>query len=238
MRIGIFGDSYGQTAPARRNEKSDSWVNHLANMNNKELRVTNHSLSGTSLYYSMTRFLKRQQFYDKIIFLVTSQERIELGNPFVDSMKSDFLVKSMSGYYQTQLVLREPYLRHEFDDKVYKAAADYFIYVQNPDSDNFKHQLMVEKIRSTRPDTLILPCFLGTVENVPFALRMVSDIDTEYYKKSWETGSKTDLRHCHMNNENNIIFAEKIYNWIKTDTISLEISDFVEPTEPPEYYGF
>jgi hypothetical protein len=41
-----------------------------------------------------------------------------------------------------------------------------------------------------------------------------------------------------MNDENNIIFAEKIYNWIKTNNISLNISDFVLPKDPPEYYGF
>lgn len=238
MKIGIFGDSYGDTADRECNEKSNSWINHLANINNKELDVTNYCLSGSSFYYSIQLFLKHHHHYDKIIFLVTDQARIEIGNHFVDSMKGDFLVTHLSGYFHTQWVLKEDYLRHEFDDKVYRAAADYFIYVQNPVSDNFKHQLMVEKIKSTRSDALLFSCFLGTITNEKFALKMISDIDTNYYKKDWETSNIKDYRHSHMNDENNIIFAEKIYNWIKTNNISLNISDFVAPKDPPEYYGF
>ena len=238
MKIGIFGDSDGQTADRECNEKSNSWTNHLVNINNKELDVTNYCSSGSSLYYSIKLFLQHHHNYDKIIFIVTSQQRIEIGNDFVDSMKGDFLITNLSGYFQTQMVLNEGYLRHEFDDKVYQAAADYFIYIQNPASDDFKHQLMVEKIKSIRPDALLLSSFPGTIANEKFSLNMISDIDTNHYKKIWETSNIKDYRHSHMNDENNIIFAEKIYNWIKTNDINLNISDFVLPADPPEYYGF
>lgn len=67
-KIGIFGDSYAD--PGMNNTGSD-WGNLLA----KDFAVTNHSRSGTSLWWAYNTFLEHFIKYDVIIFSFTSPSR-------------------------------------------------------------------------------------------------------------------------------------------------------------------
>lgn len=239
MKIAIFGDSYGSVSllPLRKlDQKSNSWVNHLKRLTANEHSITNYCKSGSSLFYSINLFLEHHTEYDRVIFLTTSQGRIELDNSFINSLKSIHFQQHLTSHDHA-IELIKKFKDQEFDCLVYQAVADYFVYVQNPNCDKFVQSLMVEKIKSVKPDTLIIPCFGESLEDDRFQLNLVSNIDLQHYNYHKKT-VMGDHRHCHMNDENNIIMAEKIYNWIKTNNISLDISDFVNPSEPPEYYGF
>lgn len=249
MKIAVFGDSFGDISNKTAvSEKSNSWVNHLNHRYGDEITVTNYCVSGSSLYHSLKRFLKYQKNFDKVIFLITSFGRIEINNEFVNASKSEHFVNLFTGYAHAVQMLEEynsnnerygNHNSHKFDAQVYQAVADYYLYVQNINFDAFQHDLMTEKIKSVRPDTLTIDCFRNWRReyNDTFYLKQVSDLDLVYYDKP-KQATVNDGRHSHMNDENNIILADKIYNWIKTDNISLAISDFVNPIEPPEYYGF
>ena len=249
MKIAVFGDSFGDVSRKLAiDEKSNSWVNHLALLHGEEITVKNYCKSGSSLYSSIKKFLKYQQNFDKVIFLVTSSGRIDINNVFVNKSKSDHFINQFSGYEHVMYILEEYNQNNKkhgypnfnrFDATVYRAAADYFLYVQNPDVDIFHHNLMVEKIKSVRSDTLVIDCFADffNIDSDKFYLKQVSNLDLVCYGIPNNTVID-DGRHSHLNDENNIILADKIYNWIKTGDISLAVSDFVNPVAPPEYYGF
>lgn len=248
MKIAVFGDSFGDVSPnGMISGKSNSWVNHLALRYGEEIAVTNFCTSGSSLYNALKLFLNNQHNFDKVIFLVTSFGRIEINNAFVNESKSEHFINKFTGYEHAVFTLEnyneniKEYGNHanNFDAVVYQAVADYFLYVQNTKVDIFHHDLMVEKINSVRPDALIIQCFECpmNIDTDRFYLKQISDLDLAYYNIPNHT-TINDRRHSHMNDENNIILADKIFNWIKTDNISLSVSDFVNPTAPAEYYGF
>ena len=70
MKIGIFGDSFGQHCMHLKSPqvsleeeiKRKAWWDYLSETYSIEL--TNHSVSGSSLYYSYHEFLKYHQNYD------------------------------------------------------------------------------------------------------------------------------------------------------------------------------
>ena len=66
--IGIFGDSYADTG---MDTTGSAWGNLLA----KEFTVTNHSRSGTSLWWAYNTFLEHFAKYDVIIFSFTNPSR-------------------------------------------------------------------------------------------------------------------------------------------------------------------
>ena len=66
MKLGVFGDSYSL-------DGEKSWVGIL----NEQLKsdMSNYSVGGSSFDYSYFQFRKYNQYFDKIIFIVTSINR-------------------------------------------------------------------------------------------------------------------------------------------------------------------
>jgi hypothetical protein len=236
MKIGIFGDSYScnnpflhadyiglEEATARK-----SWIDHIEI--EKNIRVANHSVRGSGLYYSYSQFKKYQRTYDKIIFIVTDWGRlwvpnIRAGDPHIPGL--------------VHCEEKMKYSVDEDDREVFKAAYDYYVYLENQDREIDFHKLMISDILRTRSDTLLIPAFDNTrFSFVPnwagSTLRDISDIDCHFFKRP--TGGP-DLKHCHFNNENNLIFAKHIINWIDHGTpLQIDLSEYQAPTKPLEYY--
>jgi len=221
MKIGIFGDSYScnnpflhadyiglEEATARK-----SWIDHIEI--EKNIRVANHSVRGSGLYYSYSQFKKYQRTYDKIIFIVTDWGRlwvpnIRAGHPHIPGL--------------VHCEEKMKYSVDEDDREVFKAAHDYYVYLENQSEEIDFHKLMISDILRTRSDALLIPAFPNEKHSlVPTwsgpCLKDISDID------------------CHFNNENNLIFARHLINWIDHQTpLHIDLREYCAPTKPLEYY--
>ena len=113
------------------------------------------------------------------------------------------------------------------------------------------HRLMLADIQRIRPDAVLVPCFepkqsLVTLQD-NLHLFQIHLIDIVYYLKQYPDLARVaplpndwhfgiEKRSAHMNDANNKIFADIIHQWIQTGRLEMSLSDFVNPTEPIEYY--
>lgn len=232
MKIGIFGDSYANHYVGNTPEKS--WVNYLEDKYN----ITNYAEPGSSLYFSVEKFLEHHEKYDKIIFCITDRERIYLPE------YSCFLHKTKQGLKKSR------HLQFNFLDsfadrikkynssisntnhtlKIIQIAKDYYEHVYNDDANNLFYKLMIKEIKSLRTDGLFFD------EN----LWQISRLELEHYqiekilgKKWYET--HTDYRSCHLTETNNLNLFNVVDGWLQN--LNFEISNlFKPPIEPLERY--
>jgi hypothetical protein len=111
--------------------------------------------------------------------------------------------------------------------------------MENQDKEIDLHKLMISDILRIRSDALLIPVFNNEQQSfVPnwagSTLRDISDIDCNFFKRP--TGGP-DLKHCHFNDENNLIFARHVINWIEHETpLRIDLREYQAPTKPIEYY--
>ena len=236
MKIGIFGDSYSCNNPylhsnyigATEAAARKSWIDHIEI--EKKTRVANHSMMGSSLYYSYSQFKKYQRTYDKIIFIVTDWGRLWVPNINIEH-------PHIPGFSHCEVKLNN--CSDEDDRQVLQAAYDYYVYLENHNEDIDIHKLMINEITRLRSDALLIPvfanetsCFVPNWEGP--SLEVICDIDNHFYKVPRGTA---DLKHCHFNNENNLIFSKHIINWIDHQTpLRIDLSEYVASSKPVEYY--
>jgi hypothetical protein len=230
MKIGIFGDSFGDDYtmwPTPYTDVGPSWVDYLRNQN---IEIDNYSRGGSSLFYSYQNFISNYQKYDKIIFLVTTPGRITV--QMEDEQNRDWFNFSQV----------ENELKHCFDvERKIKlnAIRDYFIYVKNSTFDDVVHKLLIEDISKKHNDMLMLPCFewSGIANQIP-----LFDIP-KFEAKLWNmkdllpnSDTEYDARKCHLCDENNLMLGQEMYHWIKTGSYSLKQENFKIPTKEFSHY--
>lgn len=229
MKIGIFGDSFATKSKAwHRKENYLSWVEHLSS----NYKVINHAVSGSSFFYSYLQFIHHNEKYDRIVFLVTNIGRVYLPHAQLE------IHQHVPGYqhllnYEDRCLTDDHRILHQ-------SLMNYFIYVQDLYEEQVKQRLLIEEVRRIRPDVLLIPCFdpINGCSMPEYKGATPSDIAMIDLKtKSWAEIKGTDFRHCHMNMENNKIFADKIDNWLtQGGDFKLNIKDFVKSEKPYEFY--
>jgi hypothetical protein len=108
---------------------------------------------------------------------------------------------------------------------------NYWNFIHNFDEKRDMAELMAKDIVLQRPDTLYIKSF--------GILNEISHLDyTSYLKKIVQ--EKLDPRYCHMNNQNNIILASKINDWLNGNIFKCALEDFKEITsdEIELYYEY
>ena len=236
MKIGIFGDSYACNNPLLQAKfvgkelasEKKSWIDHVEI--EKNTRVASHSAMGSSLYYSYTQFKKYQRTYDKIIFVVTDWGRLWVPHVAIEHGHIPGLA---------HCEVRMKHCIDEDDRQILQAAYDYYVYLENQDKEIDFHKLMINDILRIRSDALLIPAFPNDKGSlVPNwagpSLQDISDIDSNFFKIA---RGGPDLRHCHFNNENNLIFAKHIINWLDQGTpLHIDLREYQAPTKPIDYY--
>lgn len=233
MKIGIFGDSY---ADHHHIGTGTPWHRILRNQFN--LDATSHGVNGSSLHYSYSRFKEIQESYDKIVFLLTGPGRLTLPlpNEYLDLLQAWEHVTSAEAFNSKieQHNIKPPYLRNTG-----KALDGYYKYIMDVDKDALFHQLLVKEIKHIRPDALLIPCFYLTGEenwHHSSMMSTISDLDLTHYNLDHERAMWADIRHCHMSQENNYVFASMIAEWAKTGSFNFKIDKFVKSYKPVETY--
>lgn len=216
MKIAIYGDSYADYNYRPNNNKT--WMQYLEDKDNK---ISVFANSGSSFYFSVKRYLETNNNFDKKIFFVTYPGRLYLPQILNEQ-------KHIAGLSTAQLLFDS--VKNPFDKKVYAAVVDYLMHVQNYEEELLKHYCMLDRIKHDK-NLLLIPVALDSFEKYNgTTMQQISQIDYDFYHLSTYPPKK-DLRCCHMNQQNNKIFADIIHKWIVNDKFDFDLSSFVLPTE-------
>jgi len=230
MKIGIFGDSFGDDYSVWPNPYTSvgpSWIDYLKSQN---IEIDNFSCGGTGLYFSYQQFIKYYQKYDKIIFCVTSPGRINV----VENNGIE------TPWYNLRQVEKELKNCFDYERKIkLTAIRDYFIYVKNDKFDKVVHKLLIEDILKKHKDTLLIPCFADSGIDNHFPLFNMSHFEANFWNMIEilpNSEAEYDARKCHMCEENNLMLGQEIYNWVETGNYNLSRENFKTPTKEFSHY--
>ncbi len=222
-KIAIFGDSFAKHIMP--DNPTPSWAQILA----QDYKIDNFGEMGSSLFYSVELFLKNQHLYERVIFCITSAGRLTLPErSWIKDPYNSQVVKCVTSLTADQNRKNPQCLT--LSRRIYQTAFDYFIHLQNNQYDHYVHELMINDLKSKRPDALFLDSM--------FELNQVFEKENEHYNLTREQliTEYNDIRNCHMTRENNMILAEKIKGWISTGKFKHDINDYINPTDPFEMY--
>jgi hypothetical protein len=179
----------------------------------------------------MVAFKNNHHEYDKIIFVVTTRGRLFLRHDEIYESNDDRKVASLTmAEYLYNKSLNEPVsYKKEMKLKIYQTAIDYFVYIQDEGYERYIHNLMVKDILTIRPDTILIPTTADSLENyhgdAMIDITIKEDIAFNYKPNIYDN----DIRHCHMTNENNEVFAGKVEEWLNGKPVLIDINDFIAP---------
>jgi hypothetical protein len=157
MKIAIYGDSWGSLG---LNEPHSylGWPEILANQ--PDVKVTNFSVVGSSLYYSYKQFIKNHSSYDINIFLITS-----IGRMYVSSMPHSIAkhVNGLSNVLENKETFKQltnlDKATKEQIEKINDALVLYYLYLQDNERDSDTDNALIYHAKSISKNTIFIPCF-------------------------------------------------------------------------------
>jgi hypothetical protein len=223
LKIGIFGDSFAAPPEnhqstdwvklqAARNPNGKSWATIIAENPNYE--VTNYAVGGSSFYFSYQHFKETYILYDKIVFVGTMPGRIY--SPHYEPK-----------HFHVGLIGNPEYCRIFDIDTLEK----YYKYFYNDEEAIEMRQLMIDRIKQEENVLFLSVTHANHTNHNSLPLGSLQEFDFEIFNKyDSNTLMANDIRHNHINNENNKILAEKVSKWIDTgEAVTINKSDFVYP---------
>lgn len=238
MKIGIFGDSWAHVPELKFLQpwqefmaSAKSWPEYLSS----SFDVTNHAISGSSLYYSLQQYKKARHDYDKKIFLVTYPGRLTISDRWKEYivLNDNHLNGINTAEEKLNFYKNWDHPNKNIAMKIFKAAVDYFLYIADDTYDDYIHRLMLKDLENIADkDTLVIPVTKQT-NSSDFCLEQVYYLENKCWNHDVTNSDHIaliDARRCHMTNENNYVLYEKIKKWIETNEFNLSLDDFIRPT--------
>jgi hypothetical protein len=219
MKIGIFGDSFADCSWASHFQSGPGWPELLADQYN----VTNHALAGTGLYYSYEQFCKHHKNYDRIIFVSSCVDRFSVYLP-----NADKIFHIVPGAWNHSALIKN---LNKNDLRILNAVENYVLYVLDPERELTFGKLMIDNICRMRNDVIILPAF-PIKDNLTTPLHLISVMEEQYYNLSKiNLNNLTDIRKCHLTDENNLMVYKKLITAIdeNRNSINIDTTDFKIP---------
>jgi uncharacterized protein YjaG (DUF416 family) len=106
--------------------------------------------------------------------------------------------------YNMALQYSELYKDNDIFKRLFDSVANYYLYVEYTFASKVFHDLLIEKIRSIRPDAIV-------IDLNEFSFQNDSDIKFYGIKNSIEhCTTYYDLRHCHLSREKHKILADEL----------------------------
>jgi len=237
VKLGIFGDSFGDDTSLWGNEWKDvgpSWIDYLRNTGKYE--ITNFSEAGTNTYFSKRLFDQHYHKFDKIVWMETfPYGRVDtrgLGN-FKSTSISQFFNIHCIPKYEKEIT------KYNFlERRIIKAVKNYYMYVIDEEYDTDLHNLWLEDAQIKFPSIIIIPCFIKNKFNDVPLIEVVRK-EARFWNLEVEMPADDDYyeaRKCHMCEENNLILGKKMERFLEGDKVHFEIEDFVNPTKDFNHY--
>lgn len=235
MKIAIYGDSFGSgfgfklsnNALEKLKYIGKDWTEILS----EKYDITNYSEFSSSLVFSASLFEKTHCNYDKVVFLATHPGRITMGNPSKNQPLPHFVNYEYSKMWQHRAQI-------EGWNTELSSILAYYLYIYHEPYDLLIHNSLIEHVKKTRPDTIMIPNFKNSFNDIiGNTLTDIFEMENTVWKVKYPI-LDYDLRKCHLTPENNLRLAEKMDTWISGSPVDIRVSDFVQPTVTKENYIF
>jgi len=246
MNIGIFGDSFAEQHPSRRNDNIFHWADLL-----NDHHLTNYARGGSSLLFSYNNFIRYSENHDYNIFVVTSPGRLWIDNQeLLDTgIFEDGFITGINSLDFRRLALKKKtdlnFSKRKLAENAFDSIENYFL-IWMSDQQNFLiHDVVLKDIFKSK-NTLFIPAFENSFKlNHKFtSLNQISLMELsskkfkEVYPNEWKTIIKkkfmlVDYRMGHLSRENHKILYEKINEYIVSKTageLQIDLDDFVVPS--------
>lgn len=229
MKIGIFGDSFAARADKNVTKflPGLSWP-EILEATNKNYKITNYAFPGSSIDFSYLNYLNHCQKFDKCIFVYTHPHRFLL--PPHETILTNKL-QHICGIHAYEQKVKMNYINFEKTDfKIFKKLIQ--IYKKYTTFFTFENEAIeIKKIIAKQLQRLQSANFLLIFTK---DIASIEEIDKKFYEYEYNKLKRhSDLRHCHLNQQNNYIFAEMVNKWIEHHTpFNFDIKNFKPPTEP------
>jgi len=244
MKIAIYGDSFAYNI---QSNSTKSWVDLLSNLYD----VTCFARTGSSLYFSVEKFLATHNQFDKIIFLASMPGRLYLENepPIIDTTslagkkfiednihigglsRAESKLKQYQPMIDSDQIKPHSAIYHEI--QVFKAVVGYFLYLKNTKFDQYVHNLMIDNILSIRSDIILVPTSTNSIWFYKGKNVMMDIWEKENIAWDWKPAGagffNEDTRHCHMTAENNKIFFEDVIKWLDGSPVNIDVENYIQP---------
>jgi len=223
MKIGVFGDSF---AGSNKLNPSLTWVEILST----KYDIVNHSIAGSNLYYSVVEIKKFYELYEKIILVVTQPGRLQVAEE-MPIVGEDRFIQPMLFKFSDKFNL------NPFQKLAWKAAKQYYSYLQDTTYDNYVHNLMLKDIKENIPNIILVPAFLDSWTNADSAMVQITLKENASWNLKWGYIIKNlkDIRNCHMTAESHEVFAMNVEKWLNGEPVYINLDDFVITTNKDFY---
>ena len=219
--LGIYGDSYGSTAPPSFrnlklaightvNEVDEFWATDQRLQN--EYDITNYSVPGTDFLYCYHKFVDTHHNYDKIVFIVTNSVR--LGFTYKDKY---FRFSNINDVPRNLLNCEDWFPGLEEPVRIVNSVSDYFNYMVNIEFTDAAQAKLIEIMQANRKQThgddiIIIYAFQNKfIADSSANLFDISEREIDIISdRPMFFAENLDLRNAHMCRENNKIFADYI----------------------------
>ena len=155
MSIGLYGDSYGCGSLGQwtRNGMKYHWSTLLKQ--ELDIKLTNYSLSGASIYYCYKKFLKFHHLHDTIIFLISWPDRYfkSVNLPSIGGVQN---IVSYEHIVNIRTTCRDVISK---EDDVALNDLNGWYKMGDLDYNEDICGLILDSILRIRPDTIFVPCF-------------------------------------------------------------------------------
>lgn len=216
--IYIFGDSYGDINHCSNYKHTIRYHNILSSMHYK---IKSFAVAGADFWsqYAIFDRLRDKLKGKKVIWFETDPNRISIRGQHFTSLKNiEVQLSSTSDPDQIHML---------------NLVKDYFIFMQRDDYCQYTQRLLVNELKQSECDLLLIPCFaqsssandsnqtmhsITRKENEAFGFSMVHDMFPEYI----------DTRMNHMCYQNHLVLAGQIISYFKTKK-ELDFNAFLVP---------
>lgn len=218
MIVGIFGDSFAEPVFVE-----NGWPNLLHSRYSQQIK--NYAFNCTSTFWSYRQLLLHINDIDVILFTISGAGR--LYHPNLD-------YREVCSPFTLEHVLKDLNLstnkRH-----VYKAAEDYYLYLDNAEFNVFVQGQIVKEVQNLaqkhNKKLILIPAFddgvqYQTIFKVCLIEVMRKEIQTNFGDLTYRT-EKITTRANHLSKENNEILAFKINEILNNTIDTVELTDFV-----------
>lgn len=264
--IGVFGDSFAHRFDPRRRRNNvaptydpsfkdeflkafPTWMEFIRN---DTTSLTSHAISGTDIMWSFMEFEKHQESYDKIIFILTSPNRISVRFDFGKYWNniSDISYPLKSTTVRTAKLLQDKFRddHSEQGRELYQASLNLEKWHELCSLDGFlerectAYNLVIERIKQLRPDVKFIRSFSnfpkfwlppdgapdyihGTARYIRMGISLQDILKLENKILNYNPPKLTDdVRQCHLTTESHRVLAGQIKKWLDTDKQFLDIN--------------
>jgi hypothetical protein len=246
-KLAIYGDSWTRHRPP-----SSAWGISDTSIDNYNVEdcwawnpiltdnyaITNFGNTGTDVASYHKMFMDTHNEFDAVVFIATDPNivgyKIKGYNFYYTPDKHE--KNSPVHFLRTINMLTEDEKKHVLE--LYEDLKGYYKHIMNVDLHHAGVAGLVNEVQLTRPDAVVLPSFknkyyfnkfnnfcLYHINEMEMRAFGVEEFADDFFKKHIE------LRHSHMTNENNILFAEYIYRRLQGEKIDLTLDYFYKPSK-------